>query len=63
MVDPGQLPDISPNTFITLLVLGFAIGAIGHLYRSRPVIALGMLLIVAAVLVLPFLALLSGSLP
>lgn len=63
--DPAQgpLPDVPASAFIALLALGFAVGAFGHLYQWRPAIALGILLIVIAVIVLPLVTLLTGSTP
>jgi hypothetical protein len=57
----GPFPEISPSAFFALLALGFAIGAIGKLYDWRPAIALGILLIVIAVLVLPILIVVTGQ--
>ena len=61
MLAPPELPDISPNAFLSLLALGFLIAVGGHIYGSRPVIALGMILIVMAVVVLPLIALATGA--
>jgi hypothetical protein len=33
------------------------VGVLGHVYRSRPMIALGMILIVVAVIILPLITL------
>ena len=57
MLAPGQFPEVSPNAFLILLAVGFAVGVLGHVYRSRPMIALGMILIVVAVIVLPLITL------
>jgi hypothetical protein len=61
VVDPGQFPDVPPDAFITLLAIGFILGAVGHLYRSRATVALGMVLIVVGVVVLPLIAVLTGA--
>jgi hypothetical protein len=37
------------------------VGVLGHVYRSRPMIALGMILIAVAVIVLPLVALETGA--
>ena len=42
------------------MTLGFVIGVIGHVYRSRPVIATGIGLIFIATLLLP-LAIYAGD--
>lgn len=61
MLAPPELPDVSPNAFLSLLALGFLIAVGGHIYGSRPVIALGMILIVMAVVVLPLITLATGA--
>lgn len=58
-LDPGDGPDpggefrVSPSFFLVLLGLGFLIGTIGHIVKSRTVVAIGVILIFAATLVLP----------
>ena len=42
-----------PGSFIALMVLGFIVGAIGHLYESKTMIATGIGLIFLATLGLP----------
>ena len=43
----------SPVPFIVLMGAGFVIGAAGHLYRSRALVATGIGLIFIATLLLP----------
>ena len=52
---PGQSGDfrVSPTFFLVLLGLGFLIGTVGHIYRSRTLQAAGILLIFAATIFLP----------
>ena len=52
---PGQSGDfeVSPTFFVVLLGLGFLIGTIGHLIKSRALVAAGILLIFAATIFLP----------
>ena len=52
---PGQSGDfrVSPTFFIVLLGLGFLIGTIGHIYKSKTLVAAGILLIFAATVFLP----------
>lgn len=52
---PGQSGDfrVSPNFFLVLLALGFVIGTVGHIVKSRPLQAAGILLILAATIFLP----------
>jgi len=52
---PGQSGEfrVSPTFFVVLLGLGFLIGTIGHVVRSRTLQAAGILLIFAATILLP----------
>jgi hypothetical protein len=52
---PSQSGDfrVSPTFFIVLLGLGFAIGTVGHLVKSRTLQAAGVLLVLAATVFLP----------
>lgn len=52
---PGQSGDfqVSPKFFIVLLGLGFLIGTVGHIVKSRTLVAAGILLIFAATVFLP----------
>ena len=45
--------DPSPVPFIALMGLGFLIGVVGHVYRSRAAIATGIGMIFLATLLLP----------
>jgi hypothetical protein len=44
---------VSPTYLLVLLGLGFLIGTLGHLFRSRTLQAAGVLLILAATIFLP----------
>jgi len=52
---PGQSGDfqVSPRFFLVLLGLGFLIGTVGHIIKSRTLVAAGILLIFAATIFLP----------
>ena len=52
---PGQSGDfeVSPRFFLVLLVLGFVIGTLGHIIKSRTLVAAGVFLIFAATVFLP----------
>jgi hypothetical protein len=52
---PGQSGDfqVSPTFFLVLLGLGFLIGTVGHIVKSRTLVAAGIILIFAATLILP----------
>jgi hypothetical protein len=58
-LDPGRGPEqggdfeVSPSLFIALFGLGFLIGAIGHLVKSRTLVATGVLLVLVATILLP----------
>jgi hypothetical protein len=51
--DPSGDFRISPTSLIVLLGLGFLIGTLGHLFKSRTRQAAGVLLILAATIFLP----------
>ncbi len=46
----------SPTPYITLMLVGFAIGILGHLTRARWLVAAGVILIFLGALLFPFLA-------
>jgi hypothetical protein len=58
-LDPGRGPEqggdfrVSPTFFIAVFGIGFAIAALGHLVRSRALVAAGVLLVLAATVFLP----------
>ncbi len=45
--------DPSPTPFVILMAVGFVVGAVGHVYQSKTLIATGIGLIVMATLGLP----------
>jgi hypothetical protein len=55
--DDGPEPSgdfrVSPTSLLVLLGLGFLIGTVGHIVRSRTLQAAGVLLIFAATIFLP----------
>jgi hypothetical protein len=55
--DAGPEPrgdwEVSPSFFIVLLVLGFVIGTLGHLIKSRTLVAAGVILVFAATVFIP----------
>jgi hypothetical protein len=65
-LDPGAGPDqsgdfeISPSFFIVLLVLGFVIGTLGHVIKSRTLVAAGVILIFAATVFVPLAIVVSN---
>jgi hypothetical protein len=44
-IEPSGAATFNSTAFIALMALGFAIGAIGHVYKSKLLIALGIALI------------------
>jgi hypothetical protein len=65
-LDPGSGPDqsgefeVSPSFLIVLLGLGFLIGTVGHIIKSRTLVAVGVLLVFAATFLLPVAITLSN---
>jgi hypothetical protein len=51
--EPSAFPDVPVEPFLILLALGFALGGVGHLFGLRVLVALGVLLVVAATVVVP----------
>jgi hypothetical protein len=58
-LDPGSGPDqrgdfeVSPSFLIVLLALGFLIGIVGHIVKSRTLVAAGVILVFAATVFIP----------
>jgi hypothetical protein len=58
-LDPGAGPEqsgdfeVSPSFFLILFALGFAIGTIGHIVKSRTLVAAGVHLIFGATVFIP----------
>jgi hypothetical protein len=53
--------DATPEPFIGLMVLGFLVGAAGHVYRSQTTVIVGIGLIFMATLGLPLVIYLGGD--
>ena len=45
--------EVSPTFFLVLFGLGFAIGVLGHLFRSRTLVAAGVILVLLATVLIP----------
>jgi hypothetical protein len=45
--------EISPNTFILLFGFGFLLGIFGHLFKSKTMVAAGVVLIFLSTVLLP----------
>ncbi len=58
-LDPNKGPDqsggfqVSPTYFIVLFFAGFVIGAAGHLWKSKTLVAIGVLFVMLATLFIP----------
>ena len=58
-LDPRAGPDqsgdfeVSPSFLITLLAIGFVIGTLGHILKSRTLVAAGVILVFLATLFIP----------
>jgi hypothetical protein len=55
-LDTGQFDELSPRAYIALMGLGFVVGTAGHIVRSKPVVAAGILMIFLATVLLPLTA-------
>jgi hypothetical protein len=50
------LADLLPHTispYLTLMLVGFVLGTVGHLYKSKLVVGIGIAMIFLATLLLP----------
>jgi hypothetical protein len=45
--------EVSPTYFIVLFFAGFLIGGLGHLYKSKTLLAIGVLFVMLATLFIP----------
>jgi hypothetical protein len=60
-LDPGRGPEqtgdfrVSPSFFFVLFGIGFAIGIVGHLIKSRTLVGAGIALVMIATVVLPII--------
>lgn len=63
MVVADLVPKGDPNltVFIVIMIAGFVIGTYGHVIKSRTLIVIGILMILAATVVLPLLIFRGGE--
>jgi hypothetical protein len=60
-LDPNKGPDptgdwtAEPEKFLILILAGFAIGTLGHLFKSKTMIATGILMIFLATVGIPLI--------
>jgi hypothetical protein len=58
-LEPGGGPEqtgdftVDPTFFLVMFGIGFAIGMLGHLFKSRVLVAVGVLLIMLATVLVP----------
>ena len=55
-LDTDPFNDLSPRAYIALMGIGFIVGTAGHIVRSKPIIAAGLLMIFLATVLLPLSA-------
>jgi hypothetical protein len=55
-IDAGPFNDLSPRAYIALMGIGFVVGTAGHVVRSKPLVAAGILMIFLATVLLPLSA-------
>ncbi|MEA2495101.1 MAG: hypothetical protein QOJ29_3012 [Thermoleophilaceae bacterium] len=55
-LDTGPFDELSPRAYIALMGIGFLVGTAGHVVRSKPMIAAGVLMIFLATVLLPLSA-------
>lgn len=59
IIDPEMAPEptgdwsVEPQAFIALMLAGFVIGIVGHIYRSKTAVATGILMIFLATFGIP----------
>jgi len=53
VLEPAAIFPEGINPYIALMAIGFAIAVVGHLFRSRWAVAIGVIMIFLAVLVFP----------
>jgi hypothetical protein len=54
--DPSPDFGTDPRPYVAMMLVGFVIGVVGHIVRSKPLIALGIGLIFLATFLLPLAA-------
>lgn len=61
--DPSPRPDFAadPKPYVALMLAGLVLGILGHLFRSRVMVAIGVLAVFAGTVVLPGIVFLRES--
>lgn len=52
-LNTGPFDYLSPRAYIALMGLGFLVGTAGHIVRSKPMVAAGIVMIFLATVLLP----------
>jgi hypothetical protein len=55
-LDTSPFNDLSPRAYIALMGIGFIVGTAGHLFRSKTMVAAGVIMIFLATVLLPLTA-------
>lgn len=55
-LDTGPFNELSPRAYIALMGIGFLVGTAGHIVKSKPIVAAGILMIFLATFLLPLTA-------
>ena len=59
LLDPERGPEpsgdfrVEPEAFVALLLVGFAVGILGHIFKAKTMVAAGILMIFLATVGLP----------
>ena len=56
LLDPHPSFGADPRPFVAMMLAGFVIGVVGHIVRSKAIVALGIGLIFLGTLLLPLVA-------
>jgi hypothetical protein len=59
-LDTGPFDNLSPSAYIALMGIGFVVGTLGHIVKSKVMVAAGILMIFLATVLLPLTAHVSG---
>ena len=51
--EPSGDFSVDPKAFLVLILLGFVVGTLGHIYKSKTMVAAGILMIFMATVAVP----------
>jgi hypothetical protein len=52
-LDSSPFNDLSPRAYIALMGIGFIVGTVGHIVKSKTIVAAGVVMIFLATVLLP----------